>query len=53
MVRYYFLHLPQSHEKIVATSKHVFPSEIIVGTESSVYQGTGAKKHFSVANEET
>jgi hypothetical protein len=39
MVRYYFLHLTQSHEKIVelATSKLVFPSEIIVVTEVSAY----------------
>jgi hypothetical protein len=44
MVRYCFLHLPHSYEKIVATSKYVLPSEIIFVTESSAYYyyGTGA-----------
>ena len=50
-----FFCLPHSHEKIVAISKHVLPSEFFCVTESSAYQGTGANmyKIFSVANEET
>ncbi len=30
IISYYFLNLPHSHEKIVATSKHILPSEIIL-----------------------